>query len=396
MTLATVSRFPTPHDEPVWDLLEYSSLLDDDERDRLDAARAVFERVVRPVVAEHWENATFPHEILPELGRAGLVGIAARGGSHLLQGLVHAELCRVDVSVDTFLGVHSELFTSAIRRLGSAEQKARWMPRLETLARTGAFALTEPDHGSDISRGLGTTATRVAGGWELTGEKRWIGNATFADGTIVWARDTDTDTIRGFIVERGMPGFEAEAIERKTALRIVQNAHIRLDRVRVPDEDRLPGADGFSSVNALLTDSRVWVAWQTVGVQLAAYDLALAYALECEQFGRPIAGFQLVQQNLVRMLENATSTLGILVRLAQLQDAGRIRPEHAALAKASGSARMRETVAMGRAIFGGNGISTDYGIARVFADAEAVFSYEGSHEINTLVVGRAITGISAF
>jgi glutaryl-CoA dehydrogenase len=193
-----------------------------------------------------------------------------------------------------------------------------------------------------------------------------------------------------------LAGFTATAIENKIALRIVQNANITLDNVVVDERDRLPGATSFRDTNRLLTNSRVWVGWQTVGLQFAAYDYALAYALKRQQFGKPIASFQLVQEKLVRMLENATASLGTMVRIAQLQQAGTLRPEHAAMAKASSSARMRDSVALGRSVLGGNGISTDFGMARVFADAEALYTYEGSYEINTLVVGRAITGISAF
>jgi glutaryl-CoA dehydrogenase len=378
------------------DFLGYRELLSGDERARLDAARVVFDRDVRPVVGAHWEGATFPFEILPSLAALNLVGLSASGASRLFQGFVHLELSRVDASVSTFLGVHSELFTAAIARLGSDEQRARLLPGLLDLSRIGAFALTEPENGSDISRSMATTATRRGDTWTLNGAKRWIGNGTIADHVLVWARDTADGQIKGFIVDRGTPGFRAEAIDNKISLRIVQNADLVLDEVVVDDSARLPGAATFRDTSALLTDSRVWVAWQTVGLQFAAYDHALAYSLERRQFGKPIASFQLVQEKLVRILENATVCLGTMVRIAQLQQSGTLRSEHAAMAKASGSARMRESVAMARGILGGNGITTDFGMARVFADAEAIYSYEGSYEINTLLVGRAITGISAF
>jgi glutaryl-CoA dehydrogenase len=378
------------------DFLGYRELLSGDERARLDAARVVFDRDVRPVVGAHWEGATFPFEILPSLAALNLVGLSASGASRLFQGFVHLELSRVDASVSTFLGVHSELFTAAIARLGSDEQRARLLPGLLDLSRIGAFALTEPENGSDISRSMATTATRRGDTWTLNGAKRWIGNGTIADHVLVWARDTADGQIKGFIVDRGTPGFRAEAIGNKISLRIVQNADLVLDEVVVDDSARLPGAATFRDTSALLTDSRVWVAWQTVGLQFAAYDHALAYSLERRQFGKPIASFQLVQEKLVRILENATVCLGTMVRIAQLQQSGTLRSEHAAMAKASGSARMRESVAMARGILGGNGITTDFGMARVFADAEAIYSYEGSYEINTLLVGRAITGISAF
>ncbi len=389
---ASSQRTPRPSD----DFLGYRDLLSPEERERLHTAQGIFDRVVRPVVAAHWQDATFPFEIIPALSGLRLVELAAHGGSRLLRGFMHLELSRVDASVSTFLGVHSELFTAAVSQLGSAEQKARLLPGLLDLSTIGAFALTEPEHGSDISRSMDTTATRRGDTWTLNGSKRWIGNGTFADYVLVWARDTDDGEIKGFILEKGTPGFTAEAIGNKIALRIVQNANLTLQNVRVEESNRLSGASSFHDASALLTNSRVWVAWQSVGLQFAAYDHALRYALERKQFGKPIASFQLVQEKLVRILENATLSLGAMVRVSQLQENGSLRAEHAAMAKASGSARMRESVAMARGILGGNGISADYAMARVFADAEAVYSYEGSYEINTLLVGRAITGISAF
>jgi glutaryl-CoA dehydrogenase len=309
---------------------------------------------------------------------------------------MHLELARVDASVSTFVGVHSELFAGAIAQLGSDDQKQRYLADHLALRKIGAFALTEPDHGSDISRAMQTTATRTGDVWTLDGAKRWIGSGTIADHILVWARDTADGEIKGFIVDRDTPGFTSTVIANKIALRIVQNADITLRGVRVHERDRLAGASSFRDTKVLLRNSRVWVGWQCVGMQFAAFDHARRYALERTQFGKPIASFQLVQEQLVRMLENATSSLGMMVRIAQLQENGRLRSEHASMAKASCSAKMRESVAMGRSMIGGNGISTDHPMARLFADSEALYSYEGTHEINTLVVGRAITGISAF
>ena len=381
---------------PTADFFSYQDLLSPEEQQLVAQARAVFEREIRPVVAEHWNNATFPFEIIPVLTSLNLVELCARGNNFLLHGFMTLELSRVDASISTFVGVHSGLFAAAIAQLGTDDQRERYLDDAVSLRKIGAFALTEPEHGSDVSRNMETTATRSGSSWTLNGVKRWIGSGTFAANVLVWARDTADDQIKGFIVDATLPGYKAEAIENKIALRIVQNATITLDNVVVAERDRLPGASSFRDTNRLLTNSRVWVGWQTVGLQFAAYDHALRYALERQQFGKPIASFQLVQEKLVRILENATTSLGTMVRIAQLQQAGTLRPEHAALAKASSSARMRESVALGRSVFGGNGISTDFGMARVFADAEALYTYEGSYEINTLVVGRAITGISAF
>ena len=381
---------------PTTDFFGYKDLLTPEEQQLVAQARTVFERDVRPVVAEHWNNSTFPFEIIPVLTALNLVDLCARGDNFLLHGFMTLELSRVDASISTFVGVHSGLFAAAIAQLGTDDQRERYLADAISLRKIGAFALTEPEHGSDVSRNMETTATRSGDSWILNGVKRWIGSGTFAANVLVWARDTADDQIKGFIVSADLRGFTAEKIENKIALRIVQNATITLENVVVAERDRLPGATSFRDTNRLLTNSRVWVGWQSVGLQFAAYDCALRYALERQQFGKPIASFQLVQEKLVRMLENVTTSLGTMVRIAQLQQAGTLRPEHAAMAKASASARMRESVALGRSVLGGNGISTDFGMARVFADAEALYTYEGSYEINTLVVGRAITGISAF
>ncbi|MCQ0012573.1 acyl-CoA dehydrogenase family protein [Actinomadura madurae] len=264
------------------------------------------------------------------------------------------------------------------------------------MEKIGAFALTEPEGGSDVALGLRTTARRDGDHWVLNGAKRWIGNATFADLTVVWARDEADDQVKGFVVARGTPGFTATRIENKIALRTVQNADIVLDGCRVPEADRLAGANTFKDTAAILRRTRSGVAWQAVGVMLAAYEIARDYAVEREQFGRPIAKFQLVQDLLVRMLGNATASLGMVVRLAQLQDGGLYRDEHSALAKAYCTTRMREVVGWARELMAGNGIVLDYGIGRFVADAEALYSYEGTREINTLIVGRAATGLGAF
>ena len=231
--------------------------------------------------------------------------------------------------------------------------------------------------------------------WVLNGAKRWIGNGTFCDYMLVWARDEADGAVRGFIVDAGLPGVSRRRIENKIALRTVQNADILFEDVRIPEADRFAGISSFEDTNELLRGSRIMVAWQAVGQQLAAFDVARQYAVEREQFGRPLAKFQLIQQQLVSMLGNAVASMGMMARIAQLQDGGGADMAQVALAKSYTSARMRETVAAGRSLLGGNGIVTDYRMAKIFADAEAIYTYEGSYEINTLIVGRAITGISA-
>jgi glutaryl-CoA dehydrogenase len=260
----------------------------------------------------------------------------------------------------------------------------------------GAFALTEPEVGSGAARGLTTTARRDGDTWVLNGEKKWIGNATFADLTMVWAVDEADHQVKGFVVEKGTPGFEAVKISDKIALRVVQNAHIILTDCRVPEANRLQKADSFADTARVLRRTRLGVAWEAVGCAKGAYDIALAYAKERQQFGRPIGGFQLIQDHLVRMLGNITASQCLVSRLAQLADEGRMSEEQASLAMVYATVRMRETVGWARELMGGNGILLDYHVGRFVADAEAIYSYEGTREINTLVVGRAITGLGAF
>jgi glutaryl-CoA dehydrogenase len=316
--------------------------------------------------------------------------------SSLLSGWLALEMAHADPSMATFYGVHSGLAMGSIAGLGSPEQRQRWLPSMAAFSSLGAFALTEPTGGSDVAAGLRTTARRDGDEWVLDGQKRWIGNGTFADLIVVWARDVDDNQVKGFVVHSGNPGFRATKIENKIALRIVQNADITLTNCRVPASDRLENANSFKDTAKILRQTRSGVAWQAVGVMLAAYEIALAYATEREQFGRPIGKFQLVQDLLVRMVGNATASLGMVVRLAQLQDAGHYRDEHSALAKAYCTTRMREVVGWARELLAGNGIVLDYDIGRFVADSEALYSYEGTREINTLIVGRAVTGLSAF
>jgi glutaryl-CoA dehydrogenase len=377
------------------DFLSISSLLPPEEFAEYQSVRSFFQSEIRPVATDYWNRAEFPYELLPKLAAQNITRFGPDTGD-LLNGLVHMEIARADTSISTLFGVHHELFTRSIQDMGSDEQRARLLPDLLALRKIGGFALTEPDHGSDISRALEASAHRDGDVWILNGEKRWIGNGTNGDYLLVWARDTADGQIKGFIVESGTPGFAATAIDNKISLRTVQNGHIRLDAVRVPETNRLPGAYGFNAANQLLLNSRVWVGWQSVGQQLAAFDVAREYAMNRYQFGRPIASFQLVQEPLARILGNASMSLALMIQLARLQKSGELRMEQAALAKASCTARMRESVALARNILGGNGITTDYEMAKIFSDAEAIYAYEGSYEVNSLIVGRAVTGISAF
>jgi len=378
------------------DLIDVLALLSEGERERYAEVRDFCQTVVRPVALDHWRRGEFPFELFEGFAELGLIGSSLPCSSHLLDGLVTLELARADTSAAIFIVVHSDLFVSAIEMLGSDAQRASLLPDLLALRTTGAFALTEPDHGSDISRNMQTTATRDGDEWVISGSKRWIGNGTFADYVLVWARDTADGQIKGFLVESSRPGLSATLIDDKIAVRSVQNADIELDAVRIPFDNWLPGTRSFRDTEILLMNSRMLVAWQAVGQQFAALDVARRYANERVSFGRRIAANQLVQEQLVRMLGNATMSLSLMVQLARAQDDGTATLDQAALAKAMCTLRMRETVALGRSILGGNGISMEYEMAKIFADAEAIYTYEGSYEVNALIVGRAITGISAF
>ncbi|MDT7614339.1 MAG: glutaryl-CoA dehydrogenase [Pseudonocardiales bacterium] len=383
------------------DFYDLEGLLDDTDRALLRVVRETLRTVVTPLITKCWTRGEFPHEIIPalrDLGIAGLPypGVGRRDGSPLLDGLIFAEIAAVDPSIATFHGVHSGLAMGSIQLCGSAEQQQRWLPAMADMALIGAFGLTEPLVGSGAAAGLTTTARRDGDGWVLNGQKTWIGNATFADLVVIWARDENDDQVKGFVVEKGTPGFSTHKLEDKIALRVVQNAEITLHDVRVPETDRLQRAHSFRDTAKVLRLTRAGVAWMAVGCARGAYEHALAYATHREQFGRPIGGFQLVQDLLVRMLGNITASAALCAQLARLQADGTACDEHSALAKAFCTVRMRETVGYARELLGGNGILLEHHVGRFVADAEAIYSYEGTREMNTLIVGRAITGLSAF
>ena len=378
------------------DFFAFEQLLSGKEQDRLAEVREFLAREVKPIAVDCWNRAEFPMELIPKLAEIDLVSPVKRQGySNLFAGILHAEATRADTSIATFMGVHDGLFTGSIEALASQEQQEAWLPDIYSLKKIGAFGLTEPLGGSDVAGGTRTTARREGDNWILNGAKRWIGNATFSDWVVIYARDLADNQVKGFLVDTKTEGYSATKIENKISLRTVQNADITLENVVVPDFFKLANANSFRDTNKVLKVTRLAVAWQAVGQQLAAFDVARRYAVERSQFGRPIASFQLVQHQLVQILGNAVSSMGMMVRLSQLEDAGEAKDEQSALAKAFTTARMRESVAIGRSLLGGNGIVTDYEMAKVFSDAEAIYSYEGTHEINTLVTGRAITGISA-
>ena len=383
------------------DFYRIAAVLNDSERTLLKRVREFTEDVSAPVIEDYWSRDAFPFEIIPKMaevgiGGVGYLGYGAAGGRWLLNGLVSMELARVDASVATFWGVHIGLSAGSIYLCGDEQQKQRWLPPMMRFDKIGSFGLTEPLVGSATSGGMMTTCRREGDGWVLNGQKKWIGNATFADINVIWAREEGSNQVKGFVVGKDNPGFSVEKIKTKMALRVVQNGLITLSDCRVPEADRLQNANTFKDTAKVLRMTRTGVAWFAVGCQMGAYEHALRYATERTQFGRPIGGFQLVQDLLVRMLGNVTSTQAMMLRLAQLQDEGVMRDEHASLAKAFCTVKCRETVGYARELLGGNGILLENHIGRFVADAEAIYSYEGTREMNTLIVGKSITGLSAF
>jgi len=383
------------------DFYSINATLSEEDQALLRRVRDFLEAEVTPIINQYWTREEFPHQIIPKLAEFGIAGLAYHGygcpgKSTVLDGLLAMEIARVDSSIATFFGVHSGLAMGSIYLCGSEEQKQQWLPAMARLEKIGAFGLTEPEVGSGTSGGLTTTARRDGDTWILNGQKKWIGNATFSDVTVIWARDLEDNQVKGFLVEKGTPGFKPEKLKNKIALRVVQNALITLEECRVLETNRLQKANSFRDTAAVLRMTRAGVAWMAVGCARGAYELALTYAQERQQFGRPIGRFQLVQDLLVRMLGNITACECMVLRLSQMQDAGIMRDEHASLAKAFCTVKMRESVGYARELLGGNGILLDHQVGRFVADAEAIYSYEGTREMNTLIVGRAITGFSAF
>jgi glutaryl-CoA dehydrogenase len=386
---------------PLSDLYGYESLLSDPERAHLGRLRAFLDEAAAPLLAEHWEAGTFPTQLIPRIAALDIVAPSdILNGSDrvdsLFAGFRSFEWARTDASLNTFFGAHAGLFRHIVMDGGSPEQFARWDPDIRSMRMLGCFALTEPDSGSDISRGLATRAQRIGDSWTLSGHKRWIGNAPLSSHMAVFARDADDGEIKCFVVPTGADGVTVDTIKRKTALRMVQNGDIRFDGVRVDESDRLQRVNSFRDVARVLRYMRSDVGWVAAGTIAGAYEAARAYVLERQQFDRPLASFQLVQSHLSAILGDLTGCLSLMVGLAQRQQRGIFRDEDSALAKSWVTTRMRESVARAREIVGGNGIVLDHKVARFHADAEGIYTYEGTKEINDLVLGRAITGISAF
>ena len=394
---------PKPLPAPNSDFYEFAETLPADELAIVKKVRGYMETKVAPIINKYWAEDSFPFELLPsfkELNLAGLGihGYGCPGGSPLLVGLVSMNIARTDTSFCTFYGVHSGLAMNSIYLVGTEEQKEKWLPPMARMEKIGCFALTEPLVGSGTGGGMTTTAKREGDTWILNGQKRWIGNATWCDLSIVWARDVADNQVKGFIVEnKTTPGFSVEKIQNKISLKVVQNGQITMTDCRVPEENRLRGGKGtFRDTALVLRGTRHGSAWEITGSQMGAYEHALKYAQERLQFGKPIGSFQLVQELLAKMLGNIVASQSMLARTVQLDTEGKLTDSQAALAKAFCTSKARETVSWARELMGGNGILLDYNVARFFADAEAIYSYEGTYQMQTLIVGKAITGFSAF
>lgn len=386
------------------DFLKADLLLNDEDRELIARIRTFVDNDVLPIINEAWEEADFPYHLVPKLAELGIIGTSiqgygAAGLTRTQAGLVAMELSRGDGSLNTFNAVHSGLAMGTINLHGSDEQKLRWLPAMAKLEKIGAFALTEPDHGSDTVA-LETSARREGDQWILNGAKRWIGLGHVADLVIVWARDVADGKVKAFVVEKDEggnypAGYDGEAITGKIAKRAIQQAAITLENVRVPEANRLAHAFGFRAVTAVLNTTRTTVGWEALGHAQAAYELAVKYTCERRQFGKPINHNQLVQNKLATMLADLTAMQLMCIRCGQLQDAGDLTQQQASLQKMYVSEKSRDLCRDARDLMGGNGLLLENHVARHLLDMEVVHTYEGTHFIQSLILGREITGHNA-
>ncbi|HZC30958.1 MAG TPA: acyl-CoA dehydrogenase family protein [Gaiellaceae bacterium] len=381
------------------DFLAIDALLDDDERAIRDTVRRFIRERVLPEIGGWFERGTLPRELTKELAGLGLFGMHLHGyglpgASSVAYGLTCMELEAGDSGVRSLVSVQGSLAMYAIWRWGSEEQKQRWLPRMHEGDAIGCFGLTEPDAGSDPAA-MRTNARRDGSDWILNGTKMWITNGTVADLAIVWARTEDGE-INGFIVEKGMPGFEAPEMHHKMSLRASVTSELVLRDVRVPEENRFPDVSTLRGPLSCLSEARHGIVWGSMGAARACFESALDYAKGRMVFGKPVAGYQLTQQKLAEMaLEINRGTL-VALHLGRMKDAGTLRPEHVSMGKMGNVRGALEVCRTARTILGGNGITLEYPVIRHMNNLESVLTYEGTHEVHTLVVGEALTGENAF
>jgi glutaryl-CoA dehydrogenase len=384
------------------DLYQLDSLLSEDERMVRDTvARWVDERWM-PIVTQHYRNGTFPVELATELGEMGLLGSSLHGYgcpglSSVTYGLAMEELERGDSGLRSFASVQGSLAMFPIWEFGSEMLKEKYLPKMAKGELIGCFGLTEPDHGSDPG-GMVTKAVKDGNHYVLSGEKLWITNGSIADLAIVWAKvgGTDQENIRGFVVDRELKGFTTHDVQGKFSLRASVTSGLVFDEVRVPATHLLERARGLSGPLKVLTQARFGISWGAVGAAIACYRAALDYAKERIQFGRPIAGFQLVQAKLADMISRIVQAQMLVIQLGRLKDAGKYNHVQVSIAKRNNVSMALEIARVAREILGANGIADEYPVFRHMANLESVYTYEGTHDIHTLVIGREITGISAF
>ncbi|KAK8959604.1 Acyl-coenzyme A oxidase 4, peroxisomal [Platanthera guangdongensis] len=375
-------------------------LLNHEEKALRKKVREMMEKEVAPIMVEYCEKAEFPIHVIPKFAELNVVGgtiegYGCPGLSFTSLAIALMEIARVDASFASFMMAQSVLALPSIALYGSEEQKLKYLPSMAQLNTTSCWALTEPNYGSDASS-LGMTATKVNGGWILDGQKRWAGNCTFADLLIIFARNTNTNKINGFIVKKEAAGLKITKIQNKIGVRIMQNGDIMLKKVFVPDEDWLPNVHSFDQVNQMLPIVRIMAAWVAIGISTGVYDMCYRYMNERKQFGAPLAAFQISQEKLVRMLGNIQAMFLLGWRVCKLYETGKMTLGHASIAKAWITRTARKTVSLGRELLGGNGLLTDFLVGKAFCDLEAIFTYDGTYEINSLVTGREITGFESF
>lgn len=381
------------------DYYDVDALLTAEERLTRDTVRSFVEQECLPLLEGCFSREEFPRHLIPRMGELGvfganLHGYGCAGMNNVAYGLVMQELERGDSGLRSMASVQGGLAMYGIYAYGSEEQKERWLPRMARGEAIGCFGLTEPDHGSDPG-GMETRARQVGNEWVLSGVKRWITNGSIADVAIVWAKTTPNDEIRGFLVERGIPGFSAHDLKGKFSLRASITSELVLEDVRLPASAMLPGVAGLKGPFGCLNQARYGIVWGALGAAMACYETALDYALNRVQFDRPIAGFQLVQQKLVEMITEITKGQLLAYRLGRLKDDGRIRAQQVSLAKRNNVGQALQVARLARDILGANGIVNEYPVIRHMLNLETVNTYEGTYDMHTLIVGRDITGLDA-